>query len=260
MLRLGFDFSKMRTLEIGCGTGTFSLTLNLLGAQTTLLDADENAIAAAKECFSIYGLKAEFITGDVTKPLPESLKSKFDFVISGGLAEHFTGEQRAAVIKYHRQALNNNGFAYIAVPNALSPYYRLVMALMKLAGQWEIETEIPYTPSELIKLAAAAGFADATVIGLIDTKRDIISHALAAGSVILKLLPASASDSLKKMGIYSKLKRMEPVQYKELDLKHFILESTAKVKDSPNQKFLKKGIKDILSSNLVLLGFAKNNG
>jgi SAM-dependent methyltransferase len=258
MSRQGIDFSKIRTLEIGCGTGTFSLTLNMLGANTTLLDADPEAIEAAKKCFSIYGLKADYITGDVTKPLPEALRAKFDFVISGGLAEHFTGDNRVFVIRWHRETLKDNGLAYIAVPNALSPYYRTVRAAMELTGQWTIENEVAFTPAELRKTASEAGFAASRVAALVETRRDIVSHALALGSVALKLLPSSLGASLKKMSVYSNLKRMEPAHRKhEIDLKRFISEKAESARRSPDARFLKKGLKDSLSSNIVLLGFNK---
>lgn len=257
MLRLCFDFSKIRTLEIGCGTGTFSLTLNLLGAETTLLDADEQALAAAKKCFAVYGLKASYILGDVTKPLPENMRSAFDLVISGGLIEHFTGSSRAAVIGYHKLALNDHGIAYIAVPNALSPYYRTLRTVMELAGQWTIETEVPYTPRELLSSAAAAGFSRVELIGLTETGKDVTASGLALGSVALNTMPAALSGAIRRSKLFRKLKRsiVPAGAGLGMDLRKFVCEKAEEIKNSSGEYFVKKNLKDRLSSNIVLLGF-----
>lgn len=54
--RLSFD--KMKTIEVGCGSGTFSLTLSLLGADVTLIDNDSEALEVAQQVFALYKQKA----------------------------------------------------------------------------------------------------------------------------------------------------------------------------------------------------------
>jgi ubiquinone/menaquinone biosynthesis C-methylase UbiE len=55
-----------RTLELGCGTGTFSVYLAGQGFRATGVDFSPIAIRKAKERAASAGVSAEFIVGDVT--------------------------------------------------------------------------------------------------------------------------------------------------------------------------------------------------
>jgi 2-polyprenyl-3-methyl-5-hydroxy-6-metoxy-1,4-benzoquinol methylase len=115
ILRFGAPFSSLKIAEVGCGTGSFALPLKLLGADATLIDADQNALETARQAYRLYGCDATFLLCDVTQPVSESLAGKFDVVTSNGLAEHFIGEERTKCFAYHRNLSREKGFARIGV-------------------------------------------------------------------------------------------------------------------------------------------------
>lgn len=124
--------NALKIAEVGCGTGTLSLTFGLMGASITLLDFNQRILEKAKEIYNLYDCTAEFVKADCMEPPSTDLRGKFDLVISSGLAEHFIGEDRGTCIRYHKYLLKENGFASIGVPNILSPFY-----------QWVRQFEIP---------------------------------------------------------------------------------------------------------------------
>jgi ubiquinone/menaquinone biosynthesis C-methylase UbiE len=79
-----------RSLEVGSGTGSYSLILKKLGLveEVYLFDWSEESLKLAKKLFEHYGEKAHFIQGDA-KNLPFK-DNFFDLTLSGGLLEHFS--------------------------------------------------------------------------------------------------------------------------------------------------------------------------
>lgn len=81
-IRAGFlayfgTLKGLRTIERGAGTGDISLLLGLEGAEPTLLDANDRAIATAKFQLGEFGIKAYWVTGDFIQ-IDSSLLGKFD--------------------------------------------------------------------------------------------------------------------------------------------------------------------------------------
>ena len=152
------SFEKLKVIEVGCGTGTLSLILNLLGANTTLLDADEDALNLASEIFDRYRREATFIKANIIEDFPSKIFNSFDLAMSAGLAEHFIGDERKKCIAFHKHLLKENGFAVIGVPNRFGIFYRLVRSFRELTNTWTINTEIPFTYWELKRYAEQVGF------------------------------------------------------------------------------------------------------
>jgi len=165
VLGLGVPFEKLEVAEVGCGSGTYSLAWALLGARTTLIDADEEALVIARNAFNLYEVEAEFVKADVLNIPPKELVGRFHLVASGGLAEHFVGENRTHCFAFHRALLTKTGIARLAVPNRLSPFYRFVRGFRMLTGTWDLDIEIAYDPDELSRLAEASGFRRWEVFG-----------------------------------------------------------------------------------------------
>ena len=77
ILENDLSFEQLKVIEVGCGSGTLSLILNLLGANTTLLDVDENALNLAREVFDLYGREASFIKANVIEDVPNKMLNSF---------------------------------------------------------------------------------------------------------------------------------------------------------------------------------------
>jgi len=197
ILERNVPFNALKIAEIGCGTGTTSLTFGLLGASITLLDFNRRVLGKAQDIYDLYDCKAEFIEADCMEAPCAELKGKFDIVISSGLAEHFTGIDRAECIRYHRLLLKDGGVAYIGVPNKLSPFYQWVKSFRKLTGTWDLEIEVPFSPQELKNLAIKVGFEYAYIIGNAPLAKDLIDYSRGFGAAIKQLLPVRFQERFK---------------------------------------------------------------
>lgn len=197
ILEKGVPFSGVKIAEVGCGTGTMSLTFGLLGAAITLIDFSHQVLEQARRIYDLFDCTAEFIQADCMEPPVADLAGRFDFVISGGLAEHFIGEDREKCVRYHRILLKEGGIAYIGVPNKLSPFYQWIKEFRKLTGTWRIEIEVPFTPKELKTLAKKIGFKEAYVIGNAPLRKDLIDYSRGFGSAVKELFPSSVQKRLR---------------------------------------------------------------
>jgi SAM-dependent methyltransferase len=185
----GIAFSSLKVAEVGCGSGTFALTLKLLGAEVTLIDYDEAALNTARQAFALYKCDADFIRGDVTQEVPASLSGRFNLATSSGLAEHFTGTQRTTCIAFHHDLLKNGGVARISVPNRFSPWYRLHRRIRELLGTWHLDIEIPFSYGELKQIARAIGFSRYEVVGNYPLRKDAVDYSKASVSALARQLP-----------------------------------------------------------------------
>ena len=92
--RSGAPPDRLRVAEVGCGTGTAALIFGLLDASVTLLDSNQKMLERTKKIYGAFGRAASFVRADCLEPAPEGLAGTFDVVLSGGLAEHSTGDYR----------------------------------------------------------------------------------------------------------------------------------------------------------------------
>lgn len=118
------DLQGHRVLEVGCGTGNFSLVLAGCGASMVGLDRSRPMLLRAKTKASRQGASLELIQGDATRlPLaPES----FDDVVSI-LALDFVGPRQAAIREMVR---------------VLRPGGRLTMAMLNRHSLWTLERRV----------------------------------------------------------------------------------------------------------------------
>jgi len=73
------DLNGKRVLDLGCGSGPYSLLFAAAGASVVGLDLSETMIAIARE--RSQGLNADFRVADIRDPLPFG-DAEFDFVFS----------------------------------------------------------------------------------------------------------------------------------------------------------------------------------
>jgi SAM-dependent methyltransferase len=85
-----------RALDLGCGSGIWSVELAQRGWQVTGIDVVPKAVRAARERARQAGVKATFEEGDVTELRAAGVGSDFDFVLDFGTVHGLTPEQRAA--------------------------------------------------------------------------------------------------------------------------------------------------------------------
>jgi len=200
---------EIKTLEIGCGLGKFSVLLGLWGCRTTLIDSNVSALQKAKRLFDHFGLKCECIKADALA-LPLEFYGLFDVAVSFGLAEHFNGQERIGIIKSHINALRPGGLCFLQVPNALSPCYRFAFGARKALRLWPTHIlEKPFTAVELKRIARSCGLRRIRTMSAQSIRSDFDYWIIENFKSLLKKLKLYKAD--KRM-----TKRVSPAQIAEL--------------------------------------------
>jgi SAM-dependent methyltransferase len=116
----GFGRARgLRVLEIGCGLGT------------------DGAVALARKCFEVYGLKGEFRTADAEKlDFPDG---SFDLVYSHGVLHHTPDTARAVGEVY--RVLRPGGRAVVMLYHRNSYNYRININMLRRAGAHLLKRE-----------------------------------------------------------------------------------------------------------------------
>lgn len=155
---------ELNVVEIGSGRGEVSALMALKRASITLIDYSDIALDRAKTLFKNIGVTANFINADI-RNIPRNLLNTFDISMSFGLVEHFDYPLRRDIIKTHADLLKPGGISFIGVPNVYCLPYRFFMKLSQMLGYLSEGLEIPFSRSELKKIAVSVGFKTHEIIG-----------------------------------------------------------------------------------------------
>jgi len=98
---------KLKVLEIGCGYGYLTYSINKMGHETLGIDISKKAIDFAKSNFGVY-----YKTTSIEK---FKTNQKYDLIIATELIEHL--ENPTKFIKNVSKKLKNNGKIIITTPN-----------------------------------------------------------------------------------------------------------------------------------------------
>jgi SAM-dependent methyltransferase len=150
----GFD--GLSVVEVGAGRGTNAALMARRGARVTVLDYSDGALERSRRLFDALGLAVEHVCADALD-LPESLHGRYDLAMSFGLAEHFLGAHRKGILKAHFDLLTDRGLAFISVPNAHNPPYRLYKWITERTGRWGVGEEYPFSRAEFELYCAELG-------------------------------------------------------------------------------------------------------
>ena len=131
---------KETVLEIGSGTGKISLQLAVGGRRVTCLDTSADSLAFVARCAEELGVPLARIKADATSRLPFE-DCTFDCVWSSGLLEHFTADERRAMLKEWARVCRRRMIHL--VPNAASLAYRYGKAVQERLGEWPYGLEMP---------------------------------------------------------------------------------------------------------------------
>ncbi len=131
----GLDIEKARPLQgleildIGCGGGLVCESLSRLGAKVTGIDADENAIKAAKEHADISALEIDYRCMD-----PIDLDKKFDVVVSLEVIEHVP--DIGAFVKMAAGKIKPQGLLIFSTLNRTAKSYVLAIIGLEHVLRW----------------------------------------------------------------------------------------------------------------------------
>jgi len=86
-----------RALDLGCGSGIWSVELAKRGWQVTGVDVVRKAIFKARDRARTSGVEAEFVQGDITDLRAAGLEPGFQFILDFECFNHLNPTQRRAV-------------------------------------------------------------------------------------------------------------------------------------------------------------------
>ena len=251
---LGIPIEKLHVAEIGCGNGTFALTLALMGASVVLVDDNEHVLAETRRIYEMFDCTATFIKTDCLNEPPQGIAGSFDLVASGGLVEHFEGSERRKCISFHRSLLKKGGFAYIGVPNRFNLFYRSIMLFRKMTGTWTISHEEPFSYRELISLAKKTGYRDYHVLGSASLAKDMAVYSRGFASAVLEVLPDSIRGFINKIKFSVKAERQNQIHTTPGEM---IIQNLKEIRSSGsrnNNASLMDYFTNKFSSGLILFG------
>jgi len=77
-----------RVLELGCGIGTDSINFARAGANLTAVDLSRRSLEVCQQRFHVYGLQADFYSGNIEQLSSFLPSQRFDLVYSFGVIHH----------------------------------------------------------------------------------------------------------------------------------------------------------------------------
>ncbi len=178
------DWSRVRVLEIGCGTGELSFELlKLTGAQITGVDLSASFISQARGTYPHPGLN--FLVVDLNESVPEFESSAFHYIVGNGILHHLYDQLGRFLARLER-GLVPGGKLIFWEPNLFNPYILSIFTIPFLRRLACLEPEeMAFTPSFIARQLSHAGFYDVRAV-----PRDFL----------LPHTPTSCIDMVVKLG------------------------------------------------------------
>lgn len=111
LTKVSVDFSGLRVLDLGTGTGTSALYTAKEGAKTIGTEVSKTAIEIARKNAENLGLAVQFIESDI---LDLHLNQKFDLVIDSTLLHCIVGpEDRQRFYETVKRHIDPNGYLFV---------------------------------------------------------------------------------------------------------------------------------------------------
>ncbi|HVU06053.1 MAG TPA: class I SAM-dependent methyltransferase [Polyangiaceae bacterium] len=168
-------------LDIGCGSGLFSLAAHRMGAARIVsLDVDPDSVACTRELHAREGAPAswEVLHGSVLDESFMASLGEFDVVYSWGVLHH-TGSMWVAIENAAR-AVRRGGLLYIAIYNRADGIGLHSDGRVGSSRVWEAEkrfyNRLPEWGKRVMDYSAAAGMVGAYLVAGRNPIREIRSH------------------------------------------------------------------------------------
>lgn len=152
LLERFFVLNQSRILEVGTGTGAFSIELALRGAHVVGMDIAPSSVELASRISADYHIEnVKFTVGDGFQLLKMFKPQEFDIAFNIGVLEHFEDEDIVRMLKQMGEVAK---FVVVGVPYSGSQAYKLAKDTSQKLGTWEYGFERDFwTLEPLIKRA-----------------------------------------------------------------------------------------------------------
>jgi 2-polyprenyl-6-hydroxyphenyl methylase/3-demethylubiquinone-9 3-methyltransferase len=161
------DVSGKKILDIGCGGGILCEGLSMAGASVFGLDAEPNAIAAARAHALKQGLLIQYDAEPVEQYCTDR-SGVFDVITCMEMLEHVTSP--AVVIQHAARLLKPDGLLFLSTINRTLKAYALAIVaaeyVLNILPRQTHDYEKFIKPSELAQMAREAGLEMLSMAGL----------------------------------------------------------------------------------------------
>ncbi|MDF2721262.1 MAG: Methyltransferase type 11 [Paenibacillus sp.] len=223
-----------RIAEIGSGTGKISLRLSADGAEVTLVDYSDQAIANSRRAFRQAGQTGQFIHADARK-LKELPDDCFDLTWNAGVLEHFTYDDQVTVLREMARVTKPGGMVLVLNPCASCLPYRIGKAFAENNGFWPYGVEVPIATLQQQFADSGIGQLEETNVGFGD------------GLAFLDFIPGMQSLKLWMNTWYSQLPESEKTLFAG-----YLLASRGTVGKQPEQR---AGLERLHQAQEILSGY-----
>jgi SAM-dependent methyltransferase len=138
-----------KVLDLGCGSGVWSIKLAERGWHVTGVDIVPKAIRRARERAQAAGVPARFLEGDVTALRKSGVESGFRFVVDFECFNHLSRDQRKAVGREVTEVASDDATMLILawMPGRRGPLPSGAdrAEIQAAFPEWEVVDEEPYT-------------------------------------------------------------------------------------------------------------------
>lgn len=167
LIALGGTLKGLNIAEAGSGTGKISLRLAREGAEVTLIDYSQQALANSKAAFDKESLSANYLFADIREiPLPDH---SVDLTWNAGVLEHFSHEEQVRIVQEMIRITKPGGLLVILTPSAASLPYRLGKFAAEQSGKWMYGQETPVGTMEQVFRDAGLTLQEESRIGFLDS-------------------------------------------------------------------------------------------
>jgi ubiquinone/menaquinone biosynthesis C-methylase UbiE len=137
-----FPFPEgLRLVEVGSGSGRISLALALKGAEVTLVDTSDAALALSRSMFGKKRCSGQFVQASAFQ-LPFT-GGTFDVAWNTGLIEHFLFDDQARILSEMLRVLKPGGTLITFNPSHRGRIYRIGKFILEHTNRWPYGREIP---------------------------------------------------------------------------------------------------------------------
>ncbi len=117
-----------KVMEIGCEMGVTSMLLDD-SLEKTFLDYNDDILNKVKQACYKLNKQGHFLSEDMfSMSLPDK---SYDLIFNSGVIEHYTFDERIALLKSYSRILNDQGVMVLAIPNHYCLPYRSAYVLRK---------------------------------------------------------------------------------------------------------------------------------
>ncbi|KKP27208.1 MAG: hypothetical protein UR15_C0037G0002 [Parcubacteria group bacterium GW2011_GWA2_31_28] len=153
--------NKGKILDLGCGSGLFTIPLAKKGCNVVACDITEESLKQLKRYAKKEDVedKITIVHGDATKL--KFRNNEFDKITMFFILEHLNKNERIKALKEVRRILKPGGLLYIAVPWFYNPVWHLLFLRKIFSGRKDLDEEPvhkPFKPSQLNALVSGYGF------------------------------------------------------------------------------------------------------